>query len=100
MTDALIARIDGPVLILTNNNPEARNALSPSYFEALTTNLAMAHSDPQISAVVLSGAEGNFCSGGDLTQLQRRRELPEIERYIALERLSVAIRAIRDCGKP
>jgi len=100
MSESLIAHTEGSVLILTNNNPAARNALSPAYFEALCKNLAKAELSREISAVVLTGAEGNFCSGGDLTQLEARRTLSPADRRIALERLHVAIRAIRDCGKP
>ncbi|MDD2546992.1 MAG: enoyl-CoA hydratase [Burkholderiaceae bacterium] len=96
----LISRREGAVLVLLNNNPAARNALSPGFYVALTQALAQAQADPGIGAVVLSGVDGVFCSGGDLRQLAKRRELSLAERRERLEGLHDLIRAIRDCHKP
>ncbi|MBP8779318.1 MAG: enoyl-CoA hydratase/isomerase family protein, partial [Alicycliphilus sp.] len=67
MTDtALITRREGAVLILSNNNPAARNALTPGFYNGLTAALGAAACDPTVGAVVLTGEGGHFCSGGDL----------------------------------
>ena len=55
---------------------------------------------PAIGAIVLTGAGGFFCSGGDLNQLATRRELAPEQRREKLEGLHGLIRSIRDCGKP
>ncbi|MFQ5437200.1 MAG: oxepin-CoA hydrolase, alternative type [Paracoccaceae bacterium] len=90
----------GPVLHVVNNNPAARNALSGAYVEGLIAAIARAGEDREIAAVILSGADGFFCAGGDLNILIERREMPLAERIAAIERLHGAIRAIRACPKP
>ncbi|WP_019938268.1 oxepin-CoA hydrolase, alternative type [Bordetella sp. FB-8] len=96
----LISRSEGAVLVLSNNNPQARNALSPEFYTALGQALEDAACDPGIGAVVLTGEGGHFCSGGDLRQLAKRRELPLQERRARLEGLHDLIRALRDFPKP
>ncbi len=100
MSDALLIRREGAVLVLSNNNPAARNALSPAFYAAVTTALADAAADSSVGAVVLTGEGGHFCAGGDLRQLAGRRELPVERRREKLEGLHDLIRAVRDCPKP
>jgi enoyl-CoA hydratase/carnithine racemase len=100
MSDALLIRREGAVLVLSNNNPAARNALSPAFYAAVTTALADAAADASVGAVVLTGEGGHFCAGGDLRQLAGRRELPVEQRREKLEGLHDLIRAVRDCPKP
>ena len=100
MNDALLIRREGNVLILSNNNVAARNALSPEFYAAVTTALADAAADASIGAVILTGEGGHFCAGGDLRQLAKRRELPVEQRREKLEGLHDLIRAVRDCPKP
>ncbi|WP_028998550.1 oxepin-CoA hydrolase, alternative type [Azohydromonas australica] len=100
MDNTLIRRREGPVLVLTHDNPGVRNALSPAFYAALAAALAEAQADAQIGAVVLTGAGGFFCAGGDLRQLARRRELAAEERRERLEGLHDLVRTIRGCGKP
>lgn len=42
MSEPLLQRREGAVLVLSNNNPAARNALSPAFYAALTQALAAA----------------------------------------------------------
>lgn len=98
--EPLLVRRDGAVLILSNNNVAARNALSPELYAAVTAALAQAEKDPSVGAIVLTGEGGHFCAGGDLRQLAKRRELPIEERREKLEGLHDMIRAVRDCPKP
>ena len=60
----LLQRREGAVLVLSNNNPAARNALSPAFYAALTEALAQAEADPTVGAIVLTGEGGHFCAGG------------------------------------
>jgi len=48
------------------NRPEARNALSPEMLVGLADAWDRADGDPEIRAVVLTGAGGVFCAGADL----------------------------------
>lgn len=100
MAAPLLMRREEGVLILSNNNVAARNALSPEFYAAVTQALQQAAADHSIGAVILTGEGGHFCAGGDLRQLAKRRELPEAERRDKLEGLHDLIRAIRDCPKP
>ncbi|WP_024793643.1 enoyl-CoA hydratase-related protein [Tomitella biformata] len=57
----------GPVLVITINRPEARNAVNAAVAEGIGDALELAHTDPRIRAVVLTGAGvAAFCGGGDL----------------------------------
>jgi enoyl-CoA hydratase len=58
----------GPVLRLTIDRPEQRNALNDDVIEGLLGGLAADRDDPQTRVVVLTGAgDRAFCAGGDLT---------------------------------
>ena len=96
----LLLRREGAVLVLSNHNPAARNALSPAFYTALTEALQAAQADSGVGAIVLTGEGGHFCSGGDLRQLAKRRDLPEADRRARLDDLNAVIRAVRACGKP
>jgi len=96
----LLIRTEGAVRILVNSNPAARNAITPALYDALPAALEEAAQDPAIGAIVLVGADGFFCAGGDLRQLATRRALAPQERRLKVERLHDLVRALRACPKP
>ena len=100
MSQVLVTRREGAVLVLSNNNVAARNALSFEFYTAVVDALRDAATDPSVGAIVLTGEGGHFCSGGDLRQLAKRHELPAAERRTLLEGLHDLIRAVRDCPTP
>ncbi|MBK5410855.1 enoyl-CoA hydratase [Pseudomonas sp. TH34] len=100
MRPPLLVHRAGAVRVLINNNPDARNALTPGFYEALRRELDDAQADRYTGAIVITGAAGFFCAGGDLKQLEKRRELPAAERQERIEALHDVVRAIRDCTKP
>jgi 2-(1,2-epoxy-1,2-dihydrophenyl)acetyl-CoA isomerase len=61
--------VDEQVATLTFNNPTKRNALEPAMREELAAALQQIQQDHSIRAVVLTGAGGHFCSGGDLKNI-------------------------------
>ncbi|MFO1114838.1 MAG: crotonase/enoyl-CoA hydratase family protein [Beijerinckiaceae bacterium] len=63
---------DGPVRILTIDRPAARNAIDPETAEALHDAITRFDADSAASALVLTGANGNFCSGADLKAVSGR----------------------------
>ncbi len=79
--ETLIARQDAAVLHLTLNRPEVRNAMSLAMVLELRQALAQAQADGSTRAVVLRGAGGHFCAGGDIrdmaTARQRMGERPD-----------------------
>ncbi|MBA1204191.1 enoyl-CoA hydratase [Pseudomonas capeferrum] len=100
MNEPILVHRDGPVLVLSNNNPAARNALTPDFYTALPERLAYAQADPEIGAIVLTGIGGTFCAGGDLNRLASRRTMTPPARRRNLEALHDLIRAIQNCSKP
>jgi isohexenylglutaconyl-CoA hydratase len=71
--ETLIVARDGPVLKVTLSRPEARNALSPVMVRELAGVCEAAAGDAAIRTVVLAGAGGSFCAGGDLKGMEGRR---------------------------
>jgi 2-(1,2-epoxy-1,2-dihydrophenyl)acetyl-CoA isomerase len=65
-TDDLLATVDEGVATLTMNRPERRNAMSRAMNEALATTLAEVEVADDVGCVVLTGAGGAFCAGGDV----------------------------------
>jgi 2-(1,2-epoxy-1,2-dihydrophenyl)acetyl-CoA isomerase len=65
-SEDLLVRRDEGVLVLTFNRPSRRNALTPAMLERLSAELAAAETDNEIGCVVLTGAGGAFCAGGDV----------------------------------
>jgi len=65
-TPDLIASLDDGVLTLTLNRPQARNAMSRAMNAALQAQLADAELNPAVRCIVLTGAGGAFCAGGDV----------------------------------
>ena len=66
-TDLLAVRV-GPVLTLTIDRPERRNAMTWEVIAALRRELALAKVDPAVRVVVLAGSgDQAFCAGADLS---------------------------------
>ncbi len=76
-TSDLLAALAGGVLTLTLNRPEARNALSGPMILALGRQLAWAELAAEVRAVVLTGAGGGFCAGGDVKSMASRDGGPQ-----------------------
>ena len=65
-TEDLLAVVDDGVATLTMNRPERRNAMSGAMNEALARTLAEVEVADDVGCVVLTGAGGAFCAGGDV----------------------------------
>lgn len=100
MTAHIITEDHGDHLVVINNNPRRRNALTDSFQEGFAEALALAGRESRIGAVVLTGAEGFFCAGGDLSVLQRGPDLPFDERKQIIQNLQNLIRAMIACPRP
>lgn len=66
MTDHLLESVVDGVATLTMNRPEARNALTGEMQAALSEAIDRLSFDPSVRCVVLTGAGGAFCAGGDV----------------------------------
>lgn len=76
MADPVLLRFEGPVAVLTLNNPKRINAFGLAMREAFCEHLLELHADDQCRAIVLTGAGGHFCSGGDISEMEQRDILP------------------------
>ena len=70
-TNDLLARRQDGVLILTFNRPQFLNALTVDMQQKLGDELAAAELDNDIGCIVVTGAGGAFCSGGDVKNMAR-----------------------------
>jgi 2-(1,2-epoxy-1,2-dihydrophenyl)acetyl-CoA isomerase len=66
-TQDLPAEVQDGVAVVTMNRPERRNAFSRHMMQALAEVLRDVELDDAVGAVVLTGAGGAFCAGGDVT---------------------------------
>jgi 2-(1,2-epoxy-1,2-dihydrophenyl)acetyl-CoA isomerase len=71
-TEDLLARVEDRVAILTMNRPKRRNALSGEMLGALERMLDEAERAHDVGCVVLTGAGGAFCAGGDVKGMDAR----------------------------
>jgi 2-(1,2-epoxy-1,2-dihydrophenyl)acetyl-CoA isomerase len=95
MSEVLTGR-DGAVLTITLNRPDVFNALNRPLHAALRSALEEA-ADPEVRAVVITGAGRGFCAGQDL------REFSEVQASVASaleETYHPNIRLIRGLAKP
>jgi len=67
----LIVERHGHVLQLTLNRPEQLNALNGTLSRSIEDTLLGADADPEIRAIVITGAGRAFCSGADVSGLAK-----------------------------
>jgi enoyl-CoA hydratase/carnithine racemase len=70
--DIIQVRYEGSVAVMTMNHPERRNAFNLRMRETMYARLLELESDDDCRAIVLTGAGGNFCSGGDISEMAQR----------------------------
>ena len=73
---------DGPVLIITNNRPEARNAVDPETADALYEAFQAFNADSQALVGVFHGAGGAFCGGWDLKYASTLTDRDDFDREV------------------
>ena len=71
MADQVLYSVDGAVARITLNRPEKRNALNDAVIAGIKDGLKKAASDERVRAIVIAGAGKDFCSGADLSALQK-----------------------------
>jgi enoyl-CoA hydratase/carnithine racemase len=71
MPHAVLASTAGPIGQITLNRPTAYNAITIELAQALEQSLRELADD--VNVIVIRGAGGNFCAGGDFNELERLR---------------------------
>ena len=59
----------GRVRVLTLDRPEVKNAFNTVLYDTTAGALAAADADPDVAVVVITGSEGAFCAGQDLSEM-------------------------------
>src|SRR5918993_4686135 len=94
----VIFNVEGAVARITLNRPEKRNALNDALISGLKEALRAADGEEAVRAVVIKGAGADFCSGADLSALQKISEgsiSDNLEDARSLMELFVLIRQLR-----
>lgn len=78
---------DGDLLLVTLDNPDKANALSPAMIRELTVLYRRPLLDEGVRAVILSGAGKHFSAGADLAHLRSLQEASHEEHRLDSERL-------------
>lgn len=66
MEGPVLVSLDGHIATLTLNVPDKRNAMSEEMTEAFPQAVATIAAQPDVRAVIVTGAGTSFCAGGDL----------------------------------
>ncbi len=66
--------VDGPIAEFTHQRPQSRNALSMALRDDYERLMARVAQDLSIRVLILTGAGGSFCSGGDIKGMRARLE--------------------------
>lgn len=74
MSDPLRVETADGVAVLTLDNPDKRNAMTPELTVAFPRAVEQLRADPDVRAVVLTNTGGVFCAGGDLRTLETQLE--------------------------
>jgi enoyl-CoA hydratase len=91
--DGVLLEVDSGVALITVNDPDRRNAVTDEISAGLRLAVNDAQNDPNVHAVVVTGAGKAFCAGADLSALGTAAE-------DGLRRLYDGFLAVADCTLP
>jgi enoyl-CoA hydratase/carnithine racemase len=93
--------VDGKVATLTLNRPERKNPLTFESYAEIADIFRAAAKDMQVKAIVLAGAGGNFCSGGDVFEIIAPLIEMDTAGLLAFTRMTgEVVKAMRACPQP
>jgi enoyl-CoA hydratase/carnithine racemase len=94
-------RVEGGIGVITLNRPERKNPLTFESYAELRDLFSSLQRESAVKAVVISGAGGNFCSGGDVHEIigpLTKMAMPEL---LAFTRMTGdVVKAMRHCPQP
>jgi enoyl-CoA hydratase/carnithine racemase len=97
VTTTVLSRDEGPVRVITLNRPAVKNAIDLVLRIELAEAIEAAMTERSVRVLVITGAGGAFCSGGDVSTMAR--QAPELTRPRA-EAAQRVTRAIWNGPKP
>src|ERR1700744_5758092 len=101
MNDIVLQKLESGLLTITMNRPDRRNALNPDMTLALVAAARRAAEDHEVRGVLLKGAGGTFCVGGDVKSMAAGRAPLSFETKMVNLRRSMEIsRVLHEMSKP
>lgn len=91
---------EGPVAVVTLNRPEKLNAWTATMRTRLVEILRQVAEDPEVTAVVLTGAGRAFCAGQDLGETTEIAPDDHAAAEAWIDSFDTLYRAVRDIDKP
>lgn len=96
----ILTEITDSIFTITLNRPEKRNALNDVLIGELKEALRTADSDESLRAIVIKGTGKDFCSGADLSALQKISESDVLENWDDADSLRELFSIIRKVKIP
>jgi 2-(1,2-epoxy-1,2-dihydrophenyl)acetyl-CoA isomerase len=101
MSEMVLQKLDQGLLTITMNRPDRRNALNPDMTRGLVAAARRAAEDHEVRAVLLRGAGGTFCVGGDVKSMaEGRAPLAFVDKLSNLRRGMEVSRFLHEMPKP
>src|SRR5207253_10621676 len=98
---SVLVSVDAGVETITLNRPEKLNALNPEMHAQLRAALERATDDPQIRALLVTGAGRGFCTGQDLAERDVSSGAAPIDLSVSLgSHYNPLVRRMRALPKP
>ncbi|MSQ87704.1 MAG: enoyl-CoA hydratase family protein [Betaproteobacteria bacterium] len=94
-------RVEDKVGVITLNRPERKNPLTFESYAELRDLFLQLRQEEKIKAIVVTGAGGNFCSGGDVHEIigpLTKMKLPQLLEFTRMT--GDLIKAMRHCPQP
>ena len=94
-------RVEDRVGIVTLNRPERKNPLTFDSYAELRDFFANLKNEKNVRAIVMTGAGGNFCSGGDVHEIigpLTKMKLPQLLEFTRMT--GDLVKAMRHCPQP
>jgi enoyl-CoA hydratase/carnithine racemase len=94
-------RTEGDVGVVTLNRPERKNPLTFESYDELRNHFWNLRKSKDVKTVVITGAGGNFCSGGDVHEIigpLTRMALPQLLEFTRMT--GDLVKAMRHCPQP
>lgn len=100
-SDIVLQSLESGLLTITMNRPDRRNALNPDMTIGLVEAARRATEDHEVRAVLLKGAGGTFCVGGDVKSMaEGKAPLPFEAKMANLRRGMEVSRILHQMPKP
>jgi enoyl-CoA hydratase/carnithine racemase len=93
--------VSGKVATITLNRPERKNPLTFDSYAELRDVFQSLHEDQEVRSVVITGAGGNFCSGGDVFEIIEpltRKDMAGLREFTTMT--GAVVKAMRHCPQP